>query len=57
VIAVDTNILARFYVDPVNTGESDVQRKKMAVALFRTAPSLYVPVTVVLEFAWVMQSF
>jgi predicted nucleic-acid-binding protein len=56
VIAVDTNILVRFYVDPVNSGENDVQQRK-TIALFKAEAALYVPITVILEFAWVMQSF
>lgn len=55
-IAVDTNVLVRLYVDPVNANESDVQRKK-AMAFFNSEPSIYVPITVVLELAWVLQSF
>jgi predicted nucleic-acid-binding protein len=55
-IAVDTNVLVRLYVDPINSNESDVQRKK-ALALFNSEPSIFVPITVVLELAWVLQSF
>ena len=55
-IAVDTNILVRLYVDPVNSNESDVQRKK-ARSLFNSKSSIFVPITVVLELAWVLQSF
>ena len=55
-IAVDTNVLVRLYVDPVNSNESDVQRRK-ALALFKSESSIYVPITVVLELAWVLQSF
>jgi predicted nucleic-acid-binding protein len=55
-IAVDTNVLVRLYVDPVNSNEGDVQRRK-ALALFNSAPSIFVPITVVLELAWVLQSF
>jgi predicted nucleic-acid-binding protein len=55
-IAVDTNVLVRLYVDPVNANESDVQRKK-ALALFESESSIFVPITVVLELSWVLQSF
>jgi predicted nucleic-acid-binding protein len=55
-IAVDTNVLARIYVNPVNSGESDTQRKK-ALNLLSSTESIYVPVTVILEFAWLLQSF
>ena len=55
-IAVDTNVLVRLYVDSVNANESDVQRRK-ALALFKSESSIYVPITVVLELAWVLQSF
>jgi predicted nucleic-acid-binding protein len=55
-IAIDTNVLVRLYVDPVSANESDVQRTK-ALALFQSESSIYVPITVVLELAWVLQSF
>jgi predicted nucleic-acid-binding protein len=55
-IAVDTNVLVRLYVDPINSNESDAQRKK-ALALFSSESSIFVPITVVLELAWVLQSF
>ncbi len=55
-IAVDTNVLVRLYVDPVNANESDVQRKK-AITLFKSESAIYVPITVILELAWVMRSF
>jgi predicted nucleic-acid-binding protein len=55
-IAVDTNILVRLYVDPVGTNENDVQQKK-AFALFDSESSIFVPITVVLELSWVLQSF
>jgi predicted nucleic-acid-binding protein len=55
-IAVDTNVIVRLYVDPVNANESDVQRKK-ALALFSSESLIFVPITVVLELAWVLQSF
>jgi predicted nucleic-acid-binding protein len=55
-IAVDTNVIVRLYVDSVNANESDVQRKKV-LALFKAETSIYVPITVVLELAWVLQSF
>jgi predicted nucleic-acid-binding protein len=55
-IAVDTNVLVRLYVDTAKANENVAQRNK-ALALFQSAPSIYVPITVVLELAWVLQSF
>jgi predicted nucleic-acid-binding protein len=55
-ISVDTNVLVRLYVDSVNLDESDFQRTK-AMALFKSESSIFVPITVVLELAWVLQSF
>ena len=55
-IAVDTNVIVRLYVDSVNANESEVQRKKV-LALFKSETTIYVPITVVLELAWVLQSF
>lgn len=55
-IAVDTNILARFYVDDPTDPEAARQRP-CAAKLLRDSPSVHVPVTVVLEFAWVLRAF
>jgi predicted nucleic-acid-binding protein len=54
-IALDTNILARLYVnDPTDTeakAQIDLVRK-----LFTRASALYVPTTVVLELEWVLRA-
>lgn len=55
-ISVDTNILARYYVDDPSDPEAAAQRP-VAERLIRESPSIYVPVTVVLEFAWVLRAF
>jgi len=55
-IAVDTNILARYYVDDPGDPEAARQRP-LAERLIRESPSVHVPVTVVLEFAWVLRAF
>ncbi len=55
-IAVDTNILARYYVDDPDDPEA-VRQRPLAERLLRESPSVYVPVTVVLEFAWVLRAF
>lgn len=55
-IAVDTNILARFYVDDPNDPEADRQRP-IARAIMTDSPSLFVPLTVVLELEWVLRAF
>ena len=55
-IALDTNILARFYCDDLNDPEAERQRP-LVLRLFREAEAMFVPVTVILEFEWVMRGF
>ena len=55
-IAVDTNILARFYCDDPEDVEAKRQRP-IARRVMIESPSLFVPVTVILEFEWVMRGF
>ncbi len=55
-IAVDTNILARYYVDDPGDPEAASQRP-VAERLIRESLSVYVSVTVILEFAWVLRAF
>jgi predicted nucleic-acid-binding protein len=52
--AVDTNILARFFIDDPDDVESQRQRPVAARAL---AGHVWVSVTVLLEFEWVMRGF
>ena len=55
-IAVDTNILARFYVD--DPGDPQAARQPpIARRIMTDSPSLFVPLTVVLELEWVLRSF
>jgi len=56
VIAVDTNILARFYVEDPSDPEAPKQRP-LARALIERGEAVFVPVTVVLELEWVMRGF
>ncbi len=55
-IAVDTNILARFYCDDPEDTEAKRQRPVARRVMVESA-SLFVPLTVVLEFEWVMRGF
>ncbi|HRL75361.1 MAG TPA: type II toxin-antitoxin system VapC family toxin [Candidatus Accumulibacter phosphatis] len=55
-IAVDTNILARYYVDDPADPEAARQRP-IAESLMREGAGVLVTVTVVLEFAWVLRGF
>jgi predicted nucleic-acid-binding protein len=56
VIAVDTNILARFYCDDPDDPEAKRQRPA-ARRVIVDSPALFVPLTVVLELEWVMRGF
>ena len=55
-ISVDTNILARFYCDDPEDIEAKRQRPAARRVMVESA-SLFVPLTVVLEFEWVMRGF
>ena len=55
-IAVDTNILARFYCDDPEDSEANRQRP-IARRLMIESPSVFVPLTVMLEFERVMRGF
>ncbi len=55
-IAVDTNILARFYCDDPEDTQANRQRP-IARRVMVESPSVFVPLTVVLEFEWVMRGF
>ncbi len=55
-IAVDTNILARFYCDDPADPEA-VREMPVARRVMVESESLFVPLTVILELEWVMRGF
>lgn len=55
-IAVDTNILARFYCDDPDDPEAKRQQP-LARRVMLESSAIYVPLTVVLELEWVMRGF
>lgn len=55
-IAVDTNILARFYCDDPDDPEATTQRPLARETVLASA-ALFVPRTVILELEWVMRGF
>ena len=55
-IALDTNILAPFYVDDPGDPEAAKQRP-VAYEVIARSPSLFVPLTVTLELEWVLRAF
>ena len=55
-IAVDTIILARFYCDDPDDPESKRQRP-LARRVMIESTAVFVPMTVILEFEWVMRGF
>lgn len=55
-IAVDTNVLARFYCEDPNDPEAEKQRP-IARRLMIESPAVLVPLSVILEFEWVMRGF
>jgi predicted nucleic-acid-binding protein len=56
VIAVDTNILARFYCDDPDDAEAARQRPRARRVMLESA-AIFVPLSVVLELEWVMRGF
>jgi len=52
--ALDTNVLARFFVDDPDDEQAAPQRPAAIAALSERA---FVPVTVLLEFEWVLRGF
>ncbi len=55
-IAVDTNVLARFYCEDPDDPEAARQRPA-ARRLLIDSPAVFVPLTVVLELEWVIRGF
>lgn len=55
-IALDTNVLARFYVDDPADPEAAKQRP-IAHRLLTEPKQVFVPLTVVLELEWVLRAF
>ena len=55
-IALDTNVLARFYVDDPSDPES-VKQRPIAYRLLTESDQVYVPLTVILELEWVLRAF
>ena len=52
--ALDTNVLARFFVDDADEPQAARQRPAAIAALSQRA---FVPVTILLEFEWVLRGF
>ncbi len=55
-IALDTNVIARFYVDDPSDTEAAKQRP-LARQVFEQGDALFVPLTVLLELEWVLRAF
>ena len=55
-IALDTNVIARFYVEVASDPEAERQRPA-ARRVFEADGALFVPLTVVLELEWVLRAF
>jgi predicted nucleic-acid-binding protein len=55
-IALDTNVLARFYVEDPNDSEAAKQRV-IARRVITEAQGLFVPQSVILELEWVLRAF
>ncbi|MFO1219327.1 MAG: hypothetical protein U1E89_13245 [Burkholderiaceae bacterium] len=54
--SLDTNMRARFYCDDPHDPQAERQRP-VARRIVLESPSLYVPLSVVLELEWIMRGF
>lgn len=52
--AVDTNILARFFIDDPDDDEAELQKPTAIQAM---SQAVFVSISVILEFEWVMRGF
>lgn len=52
--AIDTNILARFFIDDPDDEQACLQRP---IATMILSQAVFIPITVILEFEWVMRGF
>jgi predicted nucleic-acid-binding protein len=55
VIAVDTNLLVRLYVD--DGDRQSTRQREISARIIRQADKLFVPKTVLLELEWVLRGF
>lgn len=55
--ALDTNVLARYYVQAEGADAATAQQCELARALIESGKPLYVPTTVALELEWVLRGF
>lgn len=55
-IGIDTNILARFYVNDPNDPEA-VKQRLIARRILTESEQIFVPLTVILELEWVLRAF
>jgi predicted nucleic-acid-binding protein len=55
-IGIDTHILARFYCDDPDDPES-IRQRPIARRIMVESDAIFVPLTVILEFEWVMRAF
>ncbi len=55
-IGLDTNVLARYYVESTRDAQAPAQQRR-ARALLNSPDTFFVPITVVLEFEWLLRSF
>ncbi len=55
-ISLDTNVIARFYVDDPSDTEA-LKQRPLARQVFEQGDALFVPLTVILELEWVLRAF
>jgi predicted nucleic-acid-binding protein len=57
VIGLDTNVLARYFIDEAGADDATVKQREAARTLLESGQGLYVPKTVALELEWVLRGY
>ena len=56
-IGLDTNVLARYFVDEADADRATAAQRQAARQLIESGQELFLPKTVALEFAWVLRGY
>jgi len=57
VIGLDTNVLARYFVDEADADRATAAQRQAARQLIESGQELFLPKTVALEFEWVLRGY
>jgi len=57
VIGLDTNVLARYFIDEAGADDATVKQREAARTLLESGQGLFMPKTVALELEWVLRGY